>query len=193
MTPSNQADANTEPPPFRAIADLIHAHAVARPGHPALLRDDERVTYGELDALMDRVAASLQRDGLAPGDAIALCAWPSPRYAILYLGALRAGVAVAPLAPSVTPESFASMLADAGARLLFVDAAADDALDGNPWTASTGCRSTARRSTRGSCPQAPARRLSRCGPSGRSTSSIRPARPGSRRASCNRMRCAGPT
>ena len=44
--------------------------------------------------------------------------------AALFLGALRAGVAVAPLAPSVTAQDFASMLADAQAKLLFVDAGA---------------------------------------------------------------------
>ena len=63
-----------------------------------------------------------------PGDAIALCAAPSTRYATLFLGALRAGVVVAPLAPSVTPASFASMLDDAEAQLLFVDDSARAAL-----------------------------------------------------------------
>ena len=48
----------------------------------------------------------------------------------MFLGALRAGVAVAPLAPSVTAEQFASMLADAQAKLLFADAAAMPLLQG---------------------------------------------------------------
>jgi len=114
--------------PFRTIPELIGEHARARPQQAALVLGDERVGYGELDALMDRVAASLQRDGVAPGEAIAICAESSPRYAAVFLGALRAGAAVAPLAPSVTPESFASMLADAQPRTLFADAAALRAL-----------------------------------------------------------------
>jgi long-chain acyl-CoA synthetase len=80
--------------------------------------------------LMDRVAASLQRDGLQPGDTIAICAHSAPRYAAVFLGALRAGVAVAPLAPSVTAEQFASMLRDAQAKLLFADAATEPLLQG---------------------------------------------------------------
>jgi acyl-CoA synthetase (AMP-forming)/AMP-acid ligase II len=116
------------PPPFRTISELIREHARARPQHAALVLGDERLGYGELDALMDRVAAALQRDGIAPGEAIAICADSSPRYAAVFLGALRAGVAVAPLAPSVTPQSFASMLADAQPRLLLADAAALRAL-----------------------------------------------------------------
>jgi long-chain acyl-CoA synthetase len=108
-------------PAFRAIAALVREHAAARPSQPALVQGDTLLSYAQLDALMDRVAASLQRDGVLPGDAVALCGAPSTTQAALFLGALRAGVAVAPLAPSVTRDSFASMLRDARARWLFVD------------------------------------------------------------------------
>ncbi|MBC7733055.1 MAG: acyl--CoA ligase [Bacteriovorax sp.] len=111
-------------PAYRTLPGLIRQHARERPDRLALLQDDARLSYAALDALMDRVAASLQRDGVKPGDAIAICAHASPRYAAVFLGALRAGIAVAPLAPSVTPDSFASMLGDAQARWLFVDEAA---------------------------------------------------------------------
>ncbi|MBN8510377.1 MAG: acyl--CoA ligase, partial [Burkholderiales bacterium] len=102
-------------PPFRAIPDLIREHAAARPAQPALAAGDERLDYAALDALIDRVAAALQRDGVAPGEAIGICAHASPRYAAVFLGALRAGVAVAPIAPSVTPAQFAAMVGDAQA------------------------------------------------------------------------------
>ena len=119
--------------PFRSIADLIRGHARERPQQTALAQGDASLDYGALDALMDRVAASLQRDGLRPGkDAIAICAGASPTYAALFLGALRAGIAVAPLAPSVTPQSFASMVGDAAPRWLIVDASALDALGDRP-------------------------------------------------------------
>jgi len=52
-----------------SIPDLIRGHARARPAHPALVLDEERLDFAGLDALMDRVAAALQRDGLGPGDA----------------------------------------------------------------------------------------------------------------------------
>jgi long-chain acyl-CoA synthetase len=114
----------TPDPSFRTLPDLVREHAAARPLQPALVQGDESLSYAQLDALMDRVAASLQQQGIGPGDAIAICAHSSPRYAALFLGALRAGVAVAPLAPSVTPAQFASMLGDSAARLLFADDAA---------------------------------------------------------------------
>jgi long-chain acyl-CoA synthetase len=104
---------------FVPIADLIGAHAAQQPGHAALIQGERALDYASLDALMDRVAAALQRDGIGPRETIAICAANSIDYAALFLGALRAGVAVAPLAPSSTAESIASMVADCGAKRLF--------------------------------------------------------------------------
>ena len=109
---------------FCNIAELVREHALARPDQAALIQGEAVLSYAELDALMDRVAAALQRDGIRSGETIALCGATTPLQAALFLGALRAGVAVAPLAPSVTHEQFASMLADAQAHRLFVDASA---------------------------------------------------------------------
>lgn len=107
---------------FGFVAELIRIHAQERPDSFALRDSESTLTYSALDALMDRVAAALQRDGFAAGDAIAICATSSVRYAVVFLGALRAGVVVAPLAPGSAPASLARMIEDAGARLLFTDA-----------------------------------------------------------------------
>ncbi len=114
----------TTPSPFHAIADLVRDHAAARPGQRALVQGERSVTWGQLDAMMDRVAASLQRDGVRPGQRIAICAANSLEYAAVFLGALRAGVAVAPLPTGSLPAQLAVMVADSGARHLFVDRAA---------------------------------------------------------------------
>ncbi len=130
MTPASAPATAATPPAFRAIADLIREHARATPNRPALTQATgagiDAIDYATLDDRMDRVAAALQRDDLRPGDAIAVCAATSIDYATVYLGALRAGVVVAPLAPGSTPDAFARMLQDAGARVLFTDAAAAD-------------------------------------------------------------------
>jgi len=109
---------------FRNISDVIREHAAARPQQLALVQGDHRLTFDELDVMMDRVAVALQRDGLRAGHVMALCGSTTPQQAALFLGGLRAGSVVAPLASSVTPPIFASMLRDAGARLIFVDATA---------------------------------------------------------------------
>ena len=107
---------------FSTLPAVVHQHALMAPARRALVQGGQALNYAELDALMDRVAASLQRAGLRMGDAIAICAATSLNYAAVFLGALRAGVVVAPLAPGVTPASLQGMLRDADARLLFLDA-----------------------------------------------------------------------
>jgi len=109
-------------PPFRAIADLAHEHALARPHHAALRHDERTIDWQQLDAMMDRVAATLQRHGVQPRQSIAICGVNSLEYAALFMGALRAGVVVAPLPTGALPSQLATMVADCGARHFFVDA-----------------------------------------------------------------------
>ncbi|MBU4424784.1 MAG: acyl--CoA ligase [Gammaproteobacteria bacterium] len=138
--------------PFGSLPELIAQQALHRPRHTALVLGDQRLDYAALRAGMDRAARSLQRDGLEPGDVVAICAGTSVEYVLAYLGALRAGVAVAPLAPSATAEHLSAMLDNCGARLVLRDrevaaqwplhagaalrcVALDDASDaGEPWS-----------------------------------------------------------
>ena len=115
-------------PPFQTIAARIGEHAARDPAHLALVDAATAIDYATLEALMNRIAVALRQAGVQPGDVIALCAASSVRYAAVFLGALRAGVVVAPLAPSVTSASLHSMLVDCGAKLLFADAAVLDLL-----------------------------------------------------------------
>ena len=43
---------------FRGLGEIVHEHALARPAQPALVQDETTLTWGALDALMDRVAAT---------------------------------------------------------------------------------------------------------------------------------------
>ncbi|MDP9108379.1 MAG: acyl--CoA ligase [Pseudomonadota bacterium] len=107
---------------FDTLPALIHRHALAQPRHPALRDQHATLTYAELDDHIERIAAALQRDGILPQQAVAICAANSVDYAVVFLGCLRAGVTVAPLAPSSTAVQLHGMLRDAHARLLFLDA-----------------------------------------------------------------------
>ena len=106
---------------FATLPDLIGAHARERGARTAIADDRGSITYAELDGAMDRVASALQRDGVAPGTAIAIVASPSIDYAIVFLGALRAGCVAAPIAPSATPTAIAAMIADCAAPIVFLD------------------------------------------------------------------------
>ena len=117
---------------FATLPDLIRAHALERPERIAVADDAGTLTYAALDAMMDRVAAALQRDGVANGQAVAILAAPSTAYAALFLGAVRAGCVATPIAPSATPDAIAAMVADSGAPILFADVANRAALGDRP-------------------------------------------------------------
>lgn len=115
--------------PFGTIPELIRAHARTQGDRIALGDALHAIDYATLDKWLDRVAAALQRDGLHTREAVAICATNSLAYAIVFLGCLRAGMAVAPLAPSAGADSLAGMIGDAQAKLLFVDADAAATID----------------------------------------------------------------
>jgi len=115
---------------FAPFADLIRAHAAERGDRLAVATTDATLTFAELDARMDRIAAALQRDGVAQGSAVAIVATMSVDYATIFLGILRAGCVAAPLAPSATPAQLAAMIADCAAPIAFVDTAHRKLLEG---------------------------------------------------------------
>ncbi len=115
--------------PFGTIPKLIRAHARTQGNRTALRDAIHAIDYATLDTWLDRVAAALQRDGLQPRQTVAICATNSLAYAIVFLGCLRAGMAVAPLAPSAGANGLAGMIGDARAQLLFIDADAAATID----------------------------------------------------------------
>ncbi len=101
----------------------IAAHAAARPDHVAVIAGSQSLDYAGFAARAEAVAATLAKLGTAPGDAVAIIAASSVDYAVMWAAILRLRATVAPLAPSSTPDQIAAMVADSGARLVFVDAA----------------------------------------------------------------------
>ena len=114
--------------PFQPMGDLVRNHGRERPDAPAVTVDGQTLSWGELAARADRVAASLQRDGVKPGQSIAIISYTNTDYPVLYMGALMAGVAVAPMPPSATPVQLEAMVVDSGAPILFLDKANAEAL-----------------------------------------------------------------
>lgn len=109
--------------PFGHLADLINAHAINQPDRIALDDGEEKLTWSETAALVNRVATQLQADGLEKGQAVSILGMTTIRYAIAYLSAIVAGGCAAPLTTSATPKQLANMMADSGAMHLFVDSA----------------------------------------------------------------------
>jgi long-chain acyl-CoA synthetase len=114
------------------LAIMLREAAKENPTKPVILFDGGRMTYAELDHLSDRVAAGLRRNGIRPGDAIALQLPNVPQFLLAYFGILKNGSVVVPLNVLLKAPELEYHLSDSGARALitwsgFLDEAAKGA------------------------------------------------------------------
>jgi long-chain acyl-CoA synthetase len=101
-----------------SLADLVRAAARRRPGSPAVVAGDQRLSWAELDAAVDRAAAGYAGRELAPGDRVAVQLPNGLDWLRAALGALRAGLVVVPVNTAYTDPELEYVLADSGAALL---------------------------------------------------------------------------
>jgi acetyl-CoA synthetase len=105
-----------------ARLDITRSCFTAAPSKTAILFEREEsgaveaLTYGQLEALVDRFAGGLRERGFAPGDAVALYMPMTPECVTAYLGTVRAGCRVVSVADSFSPAELARRMEIAGAR-----------------------------------------------------------------------------
>ncbi len=121
--PAVQLDAE-----FGSFPGLIADWGDYRGDAPALLDGTTTLSWRETAALVERIAARLQADGLHRGQAVAILGTTTVNYALVYLAAISAGGCAAPLTTSASAEQLAGMVRDSGAIHLFVDRAKLDEL-----------------------------------------------------------------
>jgi len=90
-----------------------------RGDQPAIVLEDEVLTYRAYAQWSDRVAAKLISDGLMPGDRVAICATNSLSYVALIMGVIRAGGIVNPINFRYTPREIAEQLELTEPRFVF--------------------------------------------------------------------------
>lgn len=91
------------------------------PGRPAIIMGGRRMTYGELDGQVTRLAHTF-RSWLRPGDRICVLLETCPEYLITCLAAVRAGVDYTPVNINLTPPEAAYIVDDSGARVVVASA-----------------------------------------------------------------------
>ena len=104
--------------PPTGLAALVRAAARRRPDAPAVVDGESRLSWGELDALVDRSAAGLAARGLQRGDRVAVQLPNGVAWLRSVLGALRAGLVVVPVNTAYTDPEVEHVLRDSGAGLL---------------------------------------------------------------------------
>ena len=105
------------------VAALVRAAAESRPESPAMLFGDQRLTWAELDARVDRTAEALLELGLTAGDRVGLHLGNTLDFPAAYFGTLRAGLVSVPLNTGYTGREVCTLMADSGARALVTTAA----------------------------------------------------------------------
>tara|TARA_R110002110_G_scaffold119854_1_gene294573 strand:+ start:1400 stop:2962 length:1563 start_codon:yes stop_codon:yes gene_type:complete len=110
----------TEQPPSETVVDRIRANAKAHPDHCALMCGEDRLSWGDLDARINKVANHLLQLGLRKGENVAIISPSSLAYAELFMGILRAGGCVTPLSSMASSLALHKMLTDCKPKAIFV-------------------------------------------------------------------------
>ena len=105
------------------LTELLSRAATEAPDRVALVEasSGRRVTWAELDAETDRVAAGLDAMGLVAGYRVVVALTNRVEFVTTYLGALRLGLVAVPVNPRGTTGELVRLLADCNARLVVVD------------------------------------------------------------------------
>ena len=105
----------------QTLGDLLHRSAARHPAKLAIACGSVRWTYGEFDALCNRLAAGLAQRGVAKGSRVALIARNSHAFAAMRFALARLGAVLVPINFMLKPEEAAYILRHAGATLLATD------------------------------------------------------------------------
>ena len=101
-----------------SLPALFKGIAAERPEAPAIRDGDRTLSYAQLDAASDRLAARLVAEGTRPGDLVGLLLERSADFPVGILAVLKAGAAYVPLDPTYPPGRLRYVANDAGISIL---------------------------------------------------------------------------
>ena len=102
----------------KTISALFEEQVERTPESVALVFENDRLTYRELNERANQLAHYLKKCGVGPEVVVALCLEPSLEMVVCVLGTLKAGGAYVPLDPAYPADRLSFKLADSGARVL---------------------------------------------------------------------------
>ena len=102
-------------PGERCVHARFSQQARSTPEMTALADERTELSYRELDALTDRIAAGLRARGIAAGERVALCMPRSVELIAGMLGVMKAGAAYVPVDPGYPAARIAFLLRDSAA------------------------------------------------------------------------------
>jgi benzoate-CoA ligase len=107
---------------MNAAEYLLGPDALARHGErTALICGDERLSYAQFAAQVERAAAAFTSLGLGAGERVLFLMRDTPEFAAAWLGALRCGAIAVALNGRIAEQDYRHVLADTAARLVLVE------------------------------------------------------------------------
>jgi len=111
-------DTRTEYATESLIHEMFEQQAARTPESIALVYEQERISYRELNERANRLGHYLRQQGVGPESVVGILLERSPEMVLALLATLKAGGAYLPLEPGYPEERLRLMLADAGTRVL---------------------------------------------------------------------------
>ena len=110
------------PLPATTVPELFRARLAQQPAAAAVVtHDGVRMSYAELDAASDALAARLAHLGVRLEDPVAVLVTRSAGLVVALLGILKSGASYVPLHDGYPPERMAAVLGETGAAVVVVD------------------------------------------------------------------------
>lgn len=118
--------------PDHLCYEQFEAHATSQPNASAVVFENERLTYGELNRKANQVAHYLRARGVTTETPVAVSLKRSLNITIALLGVLKSGGVYLPLDPSYLGERGDFILQDSQARIVLTDTEFPDQPTTNP-------------------------------------------------------------
>ena len=109
-----------DPSLYSSLVDLMEASFKQYAERTAFCFMGQNLSYADLDAQSQAIAAYLQSLGLSRGDRIAIMMPNMPQYPIAVAAILRAGYVVVNVNPLYTPRELEHQLKDSGSKAIFI-------------------------------------------------------------------------
>jgi len=137
-----QAFNNTETdyPKDKTLAELFEEQVQRTPNNVAVVFEDKRITYRELNDKANQVARMLRHGGVTANSIVGIMAERSPEMIIGILGIVKAGGAYLPIDPDYPGERISYVLQDSGTSILLTQGKLADKATFNGCIFDLGCQ-----------------------------------------------------
>jgi amino acid adenylation domain-containing protein/non-ribosomal peptide synthase protein (TIGR01720 family) len=100
------------------LPTLIERKVKESPSRTAVRFDGKATSYGDLNAMANRLAHRLKTAGVKPGTPVGVCLERSVELVAALVGAVKAGGAYVPLDPGYPTDRLGAMVADSGLKVI---------------------------------------------------------------------------